>query len=511
MAKTLLKTAVFIMVVTLVGRVIGLVRGVFIGAEFGTTLEASAFRLAFTIPSTLFVFVPGALNAVFIPSLKGLLTQGKEAEAKALFQKILTLSIVTVFGLSLLLWTFAQPIMAFISPGSSPQLLALAADLLRWMLPSLFFIVLIGLFSSTLNVHFSFVLPNIGTIANSAIVILVLVFFAPSLHIYALALGTTLGFFGAAFIMLPRIVRERYSLTPNWQWRDPELRKIGERFVPIMLGSFLTSLNEFIEKFLVSDLGDDKIAALGYAKEIYHVPMAIFLAAFAMPLFPLLVEFVTKKEFTSMKLTIEKGLTYLLILMIPTTVGIVLLNKEIVAVIYERGSFTSYSTDITAYALLFFALGLYPLVVRDMLTRAFYALENTKIPVFAGIVQVVFFVIGSFVFIPILGFAGAAMGWTIGAVVNALILWVILQRRIGRFVQRGFLYSCVRVTIAASSMALVLYIMNDRLADWNRYVLVGTMIAGGAVIYGMILIMLKEPYVLQLVIAAKRKFIRRNR
>lgn len=498
MAKTFLKSAMLIMIITLVGRVIGLVRGIFVGAEFGTTLEASAYRLAFTIPSTLFVFVPGALNAIFIPSLKGMITRGQALEAKQLFQKMFTLSILITFILFVALWIWAEPIISFISPDSSPELLTLAADLLRWMLPSLFFIILIGLFSSTLNVHFSFVLPNVGTIINSVIVILVLLVFAPIYNIYALALGTTLGFAGAALLMLPRIYKEKYTLTPNWHWRDPELRKIGERFVPIMLGSIITSLNEFIEKYLISGLGDDKIAALGYAKEVYQVPMAIFLAAFAMPLFPFLVEYVTKKDFTATKRTIEKGLNYLLLLMIPTTIGMILLSKEMISVIYQRGVFDANSTEITAFALIFFAIGLYPLVVRDMLTRAFYAMENTKIPVMAAIVQMIAYVFSSLLFIPWLGFAGAAMGWTIGAIVNAVILWIILHKKMGSFIRRTFLWSVGRVLIASSGMAILLYFFNQFSEIWNRYIQLGVAILLGGLVYALLLIVVREPLIAEL-------------
>ncbi len=510
MAKTFLKSAMLIMIITLVGRVIGLVRGIFVGAEFGTTLEASAYRLAFTIPSTIFVFVPGALNAIFIPSLKGMITRGQELEAKQLFQKIFTLSILITFILSVILWIWAEPIISFISPGSSAELLTLSADLLRWMLPSLFFIILIGLFSSTLNVHFSFVLPNVGTIINSVIVILVLIVLAPTYSIYALALGTTLGFAGAALLMLPNIYKEKYTLTPNWQWRDPELRKIGERFVPIMLGSFITSVNEFIEKYLISGLGDDKIAALGYAKEVYQVPMAIFLAAFAMPLFPLLVEYVTKKEDTATKRTLEKGLNYLLLLMIPTTVGMVFLSKEMISVIYERGIFNVHSTEVTAFALIFFAIGLYPLVVRDMLTRAFYAMENTKIPVMAAIMQMIAYVISSLLFIPWLGFAGVAMGWTVGALVNALILWVILHNKIGSFVRLTFIWSIGRVLVSSSGMALFLYLFNQLSEAWNRYVQLGSAILLGALIYGVLLFLLREPLIADLLSKVLRR-LKRNR
>jgi putative peptidoglycan lipid II flippase len=498
MSQTLIRSAFWIIVITLIGRVMGLVRSIFVSHEFGTTLEASAFSLAFTIPSTIFLFVPGALNAVFIPSLKGLVTEGRVVEAQKLFRKTLTITVVFYLLLSVAIWVWSEPIISFISPGSSIELKALAADLLRWMLPSILFIVLIGIFSSALNVHHSFVIPNISNIVNSGIVIFAILVLVPYMDIHGLALGTTLGFAGAALMMLPKVFREKYSVLPNWEWNDPEVKKMGERFLPIMIGSLITSMNDFIEKYLISGYGDDKIAAMWYAKQVYQVPMSVFIGAFAMPLFPYMVEYLKKKDYISTKETIEKGLTYLLILLIPTTIGMWILSEGIVSVLFERGDFDAYSTEITAYALIFFVLGLYPLAVRDLLTRAFYALENTLIPVIAAVVQILIYILASLIAMPVIGFAGAALGWTIGAIVNALILWVILQRKIGNFVSRKFLISTVKVMLASIAMGICVYVIDFLTEAWNRYLVVSAAIIVGGVIYGLILILLKESLTLDL-------------
>lgn len=510
MSKTLLKSAVFIMIITLVGRVMGLVRNIFVNYQFGTTTESSAYFLAFTIPSAIFAFVPGALNAIFIPSLKKLVIDGKREEAKQLTQKLLTLTLLLSLIICIIGWIWAEPIISFIAPESSEELKILAAHLLRWMLPSILFIMLIGVFSSTLNVHNSFVLPNVGTIINSLILIAVLFIFVPVLGIYALALGTTLGFAGAALIMLPKVYLEKYTLRPNWHWNDPELKKIGERFLPIMLGSFITSINEFIEKFLVSGYGDDKIAVLVNAKTIYQVPMAVFVTAFAMPLFPLLVEYLRHKDLENTKATIEKGLSYLLILMIPTTVGICLLSQELVSVLYQRGKFDQTSTELTAFALLFFTLGLYPLAVRDLLTRAFYALENTVIPVLAGILQILMYVVGSYLFMPLLGYAAAAMGWTVGAICNVILLWIILQRKIGNFVSRFFMMTALKALGASAVMGAALFLFQSWTPDWNRYLHLTVAILLGALVYGLMLLLFKEPLTKDLLDKVKSRVIKNS-
>ncbi|WP_188816612.1 murein biosynthesis integral membrane protein MurJ [Calditerricola satsumensis] len=492
MATFLLRSAIVIIVLTMIGRVMGLVRSIFISHEFGTSFEVGAFYTAFTIPNLVFLFVPGAINAVFLPSLKKYIIQGKFDEARALFQKVLTVSLLIYSLFTAVAWLYADPIIAWMTPGIPVHEQKLAANLLRWMLPSNLFIVLIGLFSSTLNVHGQFGLPNFGSIVNSLIVIFSIYLFVPLLGIHGLAIGTTLGFAGAALIMLPALIRKRYSLAPNWQWRDPELKKIGERFLPILLGSLITSLNEVIEKFLTSDFGSDKIAALSYAKQIYQVPLAVFVGAFAMPIFPLLVELIKKHAWQEAKSALEKTLTYMLLLLLPTTAGLWVLGEKIVALLFQRGQFDAYSTHITTLGLIFFALGLYPLAVRDILTRAFYALENTVIPVVVGVIQIAAYVLSSLMFARYLGFSGVALGWTVGAMVNVLLLGMLLWKKIGRFVGRVYLLSSIKASVATAGMVAALKGMLIVTDDWPLFLEVPAAILLGAMVYGGLLLMLKE-------------------
>lgn len=498
MARSLMHSAAWIIVVILLGRLTGLARYMFITDEFGTSFEAGAFFLAFTVPNTVFLFLPGALNAVFIPALKGKLALGEGTGARNLFRKMLTLTFLVFFLLTLAVFIWAEPFISLITRENGESV-TLAAHLLRWLLPSNLFIVGIGIFSSTLHSHHRFILANFSTVVNSAVVILSFYLLVPFWGVTGLAVGTMLGYAGAAFIMLPAVLQERYSLRPSWQWNDPELKKAGERFVPIMFGAAITSTNEFIEKFLVSGFGEDKISAIQYSKQIFQVPMAVFIGAFAMPLFPLLVEFIKKKDMSQTKATLEKGLLYLLILMIPTTAGLWILGEPIVAALFQRGAFGDDSTRITAYGLIFFALGLYPLAARDILTRAFYALENTKVPVFASILQILSYVLFSLIFMSWLGYAGAALGWSLAAVVNVAVQAILLRRKIGSFVQSRFWFSALKIAAACGGMILFLITFNRWAETWSVYVHVPAGIVSGALVYGVLLKALKEPLVSELI------------
>jgi len=506
MGKQIIKSAFFIMIITLISRMMGLVRTIFIGQEFGTSLEASAYMLAFLIPNTIFLFLPGAINAAFIPPLKGFLAKGKTVEAQTLFQKMATVTTVIHLLAAGLLWLFAHPIIGLIAGNASLELQVLAAELLRIMIPSVVFIAFISLFSSTLNTHYYFVLPMFGPILNSGFVILSMYLFVPSYGIYGLAIGTTGGYAASALLMLPFILKEQYRFTPNWQWQDPELLKIGENMIPILFASVLSSLNEFIEKFLISDFGDDKIAAFGYARQVFQLPLAIFLGSIAIPLFVLLLDQLKKADWKAAKGTIEKALLSMMMLLVPVSIGFWLLGEQLIVVLLQRGSFDPTSTKVTSLALVLLGIALFPLAGRDIFTRTFYALENTKTPVIIGALQMVIYIGAALLLIPVMGFSGVALGFAIGASTGAFFLGFLLWRQIGAFLTKEALYTTMKIVVASTIMGIFIQMFTHWGNGWNLPVFLVTAILLGGAIYGSVLILLKESLLLELLQQVKRNF-----
>lgn len=491
MPKSIIRSALLVMAVTLLGRVMGFIRTLFVSHSFGTSLEASAYMLAFTIPNTLFTFLPGVMNAVFIPVLKSLYAQNRTIAAQKLFQKMLTVTTIVYLLLGLIIWIWAEPIIGILAAGGSEALKGLSAELLRLMTPSLLFIVLLGLFSSTLNVHYYFVLPTFGTIVNSGIVILSFLFLVPFFGIQGLAIGTTLGFAGGSLMMLPFILKEKYSLLPNWEWRDEALFTIGWRFIPILLGSFLTTMNEFIEKFLVAGFGDDKIAALGYARQLVQLPVAILFGAIVSPLYILLLDQMKGGRKEEMRHTLSRSLSIMMILFLPITVGMAILANPLVSILFERGAFDAHSTQITGWALLLLGLSLLPTIVKDLFTRVFYALDNTWIPVILNVMQVLLYILFSLLLIQRIGFGGVALGWSLASIVGAVALGMILWKYTGAFLDSSFVQASLKGG-AATLLTGLLVSKIDAFFSYTPYLRL--LIGGGAggLLYLFLLFLLRE-------------------
>jgi putative peptidoglycan lipid II flippase len=516
MAPTLLRSAALIMVMTLLARVIGFVRETLLAHQFGVTFAVDAYKVAYSIPQTLFLFVPGALNAIFLTSIKGLLTERRSEDAVRLFRQMLTLVTFLYLALAVLGYVFAEPITRLIAPTYAGAELALTVQMMRIMWPAAVFIALIGLFQATLNAHEDFFWPMLGGILNSVIVIAAYPLLVPSLGIQGVAIGTTLGFAAAALTMLLPLRKRRYSFRPSMAWNNAEMRSIGERFVPIMIGSSVTQLTVFLEKYMVTPLGEGKVSSLTYANTFFQLPMSIFVSAFALPILPYLVEYYKKKEIQKMKESLENSLQYLLILIIPVSVAMLVIPEPLLSLIFQWGTssqFDAHALKLTGYALFFYSFGLMFLAGRDLFTRAFYAMENTKLPVFVAVFSIGVFFAAGMALTRTFDHGGIALGASISAATNMLLLGWLLRRRIGSMLSRRFWITLLRTCIASSVMAViirgVLYLWNWSGVHWVIYKGAVIFVIGfGAVIYGLLLIALKEPKVKELLQKVKAKVYR---
>ncbi|MED0677001.1 murein biosynthesis integral membrane protein MurJ [Aneurinibacillus thermoaerophilus] len=527
MAQTVLRSAAVIIIVTLVGRVVGLLRETLLAYHFGTSFAVDAYRYAFAIPTMIFLFVPGALNAIFVPSVKSMLVENRREEAQALFRKMLTVTtliyfVIMVFGMLfsreiMQVMTFMQQNSEAITPEQRAQQLEMGTRMLQMMWPSAVFIALIGVFQATLNAHQQFFIPQMSTVVNSVVVCAAYLLFVPFYDIYGVAIGTTLGFLFAALSMAYSIKKEQYSFVPDFRWKDEEMKKIGERFLPIMLGSLITQVYTFIYPVLASGLGPGRVAALGYANTIYQLPMAIFVAAFTLPIYPYLVEYFTKGELDKMKQSITEGMRYLFILLVPVTVAMAIIPDELVSLLFytgPRGEFNLQSIELTATALLYMGIGLFFLAVRDLLTRAFYAMENTKITVIAAVVGIIINVVFSLALIPYLSHGGVALGTSLGSLANMLLLAFFLRRSIGSFVRREFWMTAGKTVVAAAVMGVGLYAATSLLVFqgvWVQKMYIIFLIAAGAGVFFATLVMMREPLAVQIIGRFAGKIVKRKR
>lgn len=497
-----------VFVLSLVGRILGFVRNLFVSSTYGTSIEASAYYAAVVIPTTLWIIFPTVINSLYIPTMKGLMTAGEEARGHELYSKLFTLTVLIGGGVSLFGWLLNGPVTQLLVPGFSPEAQQLVAGQLSWMWPSVLFIALLSLWSSLLQARDRFFSSTLSTVVNSAATILFFYLFVPFLGATGLAIATTLGFALAAATLLPSIVSLKMPFRFNFHWRgDPLLRSMGERFVPILFALILGQITVFFEKMIGSGLGEEKISALAYATTIVQLPMMVVGAA-TVPLFPLLSEYVKQQNLQEMKRVLTLGLRYLLILLVPISVGFFLLGKPLIAMLYQYNNFDADDTALTYWALIFYGLGLFAVACRDLFTRAFYALENTRTPVIFAAVTVAVFIALGLLLVPWLDHGGIALASSLAAFLNIVLLGVALRRRIGSFVAAELYQTAVKTFLSVLAMTAAVLLLQWLFPLGNAWLAFFVYSACGALVYGVLLHLLGEPLVREMAEKIRRKALR---
>lgn len=449
-------------VATLASRVLGFVRDILIARLFGTSAAAQAFAVAFRLPNTLRDLVgEGAANAAFVPVLTER-RQRDHGDFWALANALCALMAVVLAGIVLLGWWAAPWIVRVTAPGflADPATYTLTVRLTRWLFPYLWLIGLTALTTSILNALRHFTVPAWGPCLLNAAMIAALLWVAPRAPepIVALAIGVLVGGVLQLAVQWPLLARW------GWQWRwpprltHPQLPRALRLLGPRALGSGVYQLNVLVDTVCASwsaIVGAGAVAALYYANRLFQFPLAIVGTALAQASLPTLSAQALETSPAMFTQTVAGLLRLTGWLAIPATVGLMVLGEPIVAVLFERGAFTAYSTAITAQALVWYALGLAAYMGVKILTNACYALQDTATPVRTAAVALVINIGLNLLLMRPMGVGGLALATTIASAGNFLLLWRHLTRRLGVLADAAFWISARRTLLAAAVMGVV--------------------------------------------------------
>ncbi len=389
----------------------GLVRQILVAKAFGTSANMDAFNAANRISETLFNLVAGgALGSAFIPTLTSLLAKEKRQEAWRLASSIFNLILILLIILAALAAIFAPQLIRYvIAPGfaADPAKEALAIALTRLMLPSAVLFGISGLVMGVLNSNQKFFIPALTPAMYQIGMIFGVTVLTPRMGIYGLAWGVLIGAGFHLILQLPLLFKQKGAYTPGFGMDSPDVREVARLMGPRLLGVAIVQLNFWINMRLATQQPVGSASAIQIAFALMLMPQAAIAQSIATAALPTFSTQVAKNKLIEMRGSLAATLRGILLLSIPASLGLIILRKPIITLIYQRGEFTAYSTELVAWALLWYASGLVGHAMVEILARTFYALHDTKTPVFIGIGAMSLNVIFSFTF----SAAFLRMGW----------------------------------------------------------------------------------------------------
>ena len=456
--RRLAQAATIVMAFFIASRVLGLARDIVISHQFGTSRALDAYFAAFSVPDFIFNIVAGgALGSAFIPTFAAALALGDTGRAWRLASAVINLALILTTAIAVLLAAFApQVVAATVAQGFAPEDQALTAALMRWMLITPIVFGVSGIVMGILNSHQHFVLPALAPVLYNAAIIAGALFIAPTMGVYGLAAGVVAGAFLHLLIQIPWLVHARMQYAPTLGLSNADVREVGRLMLPRTFGIAAVQINFLVNTMLASGLPAGRIAALSYAWRLMLLPVGIVGQSLGTAVFPTFSEQNARQEHDDFQRTFSTAFRATLYLTIPAAVGLFILGSPLIVLVFQRGEFDAQSTSETAWALQFYALALFAHSSLEILTRAFYAMHDTRTPVVVGVGSMVVNVALSFALIAPLAQGGLALANSIATILEMLTLLLLLRRRMIGIDERRIALAVVRITVGALAMGAVL-------------------------------------------------------
>ena len=456
----ILRASALISGATFLSRILGFIRDIVLARLFGASLAADAFFVAYRIPNMLReLFAEGSMSAAFIPVFSEYVKRHPHKIAKDLANTAFTtflLILTTVCILGVLGAPIIVDIMAM-GFADNPEKRTLTIELTRMMFPYLIFIGLSALAMGILNTIRSFGAPAFAPVIFNLTIIASAFLLAPQLSnpIYAIAIGVTLGGAAQFLFQLPSLTKHNFSLSFHWDLQHTAVKKIGKLILPTIFGLGVTQINLLINTILASFLATGSITFLFYGMRLIHFPLGLVGIALATAILPSLSSVSIDGTRDELSRRIEFGLRHVFFLMLPATIGLIMLRTPLIQLFFEHGEFTSEATHGTAQAVLFYALGLWAFGAIRIIVSAFYALQDTLTPVRIAVVALLCNLIFSLLLIGPLKHGGLALATSLATTINVTILIFILTKRIGPLNWGSLVASLFRTTLGCSAVILI--------------------------------------------------------
>ncbi|MBN2461293.1 MAG: murein biosynthesis integral membrane protein MurJ [Candidatus Cloacimonetes bacterium] len=449
-------------------RITGLVRDIFMTNYFGTTAVADAFQVAYQIPNLLRkLFGEGALSAAFVPLYNEFgIKRGKREQFR------FALNILSLLSLLLLILCiigiFIAPLLVrVLAPGFDHSSYQLALKLTRIMFPYLFLIGISSTLISILNSHDYFFLPGLSTaLLNLAMIgtlgIFVLWQESSTIEerIVVWSWGVILGGFFQVVINLPLLKKLGYSVRIILSTGGEALRSLLRRFIPGAIGIGIRQINLWVDLILASFLATGSIAALSYGNRLMQLPLGIFGVSAGVAVLPLFSRYVTEEKWSDLQESLRFAVITVCWIMIPITMLIAGLGRDLIRLIFMRGAFDEISLAMTFQALVCYSLGLVFFSLNRLLIPIFYANKNTRTPVKITAVIVVINIILNLILMRYLQHAGLALATTLSSLIQYIVLRSALRKKVPGLHFPGVKTELVKIFILSTSILGGLLILN---------------------------------------------------
>lgn len=430
--KNLAASTLLIIALTVLAKPFGVFKEIYVAYQFGTGKELDAFYIAFTIPTFIVLLLSGSIRSSFIPVYLDHKTKNGDKDANILFNTVLNLYVIVLLAAAVGIFFFRDVLIKLAGPGFDLETQQISANLLLILCSIVLFDGVNNLLSSELNAHKRFIATTVLPVFIPASMIAFL-YFGRSYGIYSLALGNITGLVivGVGLTLVIRHAGVKYRM--EIELYHPGLGRIFKLMLPLLIGSMLAVANTVVDRVMASTLPVGSVSSLGYADRIIKIFQSVIIMAISTASLPYFSEQVSAGEIEELKKTIILIIRFLAFLFIPITLGLLVLSKPLVSLLFERGEFGPDSALLTYQALVFYSLGLFFMALIFVFSRVFHAIQQTKVNMYAAFLSVSLNICCNLILMRYMGAPGIALSTSIVNFIVTSFLLYMLFVKLGKF------------------------------------------------------------------------------
>jgi putative peptidoglycan lipid II flippase len=497
-----LKNTFIFSIATLISRVLGYLRDAVVAYYFGANPATDAFYVAWRLPNTLRQLVAeGSFNAAFIPIYTQEYSKSPE-NAKWYASSLFTYYTIVLIILTLLVIIFAPYFVKIIAPGfANKGNFDLTVELVRWIFPYLILIGWTSFYMALLNTKDRFFIPAVAPALLNLAFVITSVFLSYSMGIYSLAVGALLGGFLQLIIQFPLAIKEGLIVKPTFKIH-PEIKTTLKKLGPAFLSFGVSQFAFVIDTVLASFLMAGAVTYLYYGNRIFQLPLGIFIIGLGNALLVSLSKNYANKDFETFRKDLTLSLKFSIFISVPATIGMIFLGKEIIDVLLVRGAFNEKDAQLTYYALIGYSLGLLGYSLTRPFKSAFFAIGDTKTPLYSTMIGIMASIISAVVLTFILNFGvfGLAFASSLGGYINTIYLYKHFKMKIDL---KEIFKTFIKVSI--TGFVMILFIEALKLFVLNKFIVVFVGILISGIAYLFVNYLLKEDTTILFVNIVRRK------
>ena len=463
MKKNIFKTFSLIFIITVISKFLGLFRDIVFAKYYGTGYVANAFFAAIRIPTQLVdIILSSAIVSTFVPIFNQVLQKDGKDKANKFANNFVNIVALISTAIAIIGIIFAPQIVKALAGGFDTQTFNLTVELIKITFPMIIFTAIAYSLVGFLQSYGQFNIPAMISAVSNLVIIIFLLLFREKFGIHGVAGCMLFAWLLQVLIQVPFAKKYGYPFILHIDFKDENIKRVFLLSIPILISTAVLPINNLVSTRLASGMGDNAVSAMEYAYKLYVVISGVFTYAIGNIIFPEMSRASADDNKKEYKEIINKAMRMMIYILIPLTIGITIFSKDIISVIYERGEFTAESTLITSSILTFFSVGIIGSGIVEVMNKAFYAKQDTKSPLIAGIIMIIINVILCVTLSKFLDVKGLALATSITAIVNAITLMYMANKNV-KIITKELGTFIAKVVISALVMGVVVYLLNNYL------------------------------------------------